>query len=136
MENVKLFFPDSFDTPPPPAKFCDCGPEWRLGYGIGWQAGPAIPPDYTGAPRIGRFSPFASLRRGAFKEGVDAGRNAKRALVAQYVDRIMTEGTVHSAVWHGYPRDGWLWADAYFFGYGRSALPACVPADSVSTLPY
>lgn len=127
-----MFFPSQPTIPAPPDRFVECGMEWRIGYGIGWKAGPAIPPDYSGAPKIGRFSPMSSLRRSAFAEGVNAGRDAKRALVAENIDRITGEGTAHSAVWHNYPRKGWLWSDAFFFGYGTSALPACVPVSDLS----
>lgn len=127
-----VFFPDDLEIPPPPAELADCGMEWRAGYGIGWRTGPALTPTEK-RPFIGRHTAMAGKRQKAVQMGLDAGREAKRALVAEYVERAQAFGTPLSAVWGGWERDGWLFADAFLFPYGTSKLPACVPASSVLT---
>lgn len=127
-----LFFPAELSIPEPPSNLAECGPEWRIGWMVGWETGPAREPFWNGRrPRIGRYSPLSSKRTRALNEGVSAGREAKRALIAEHLASIESAGTPLTATWRNYPRDGWLYADAFFFPYSTSKLPACVPAADV-----
>jgi hypothetical protein len=119
--------------PPPPDKWAEYRLEWIEGYKVGWEVGPGRESpslwDKTKAVRAKHWgnTALSGARGAAFKAGKDAGRAAKRDLIAELWPAVQQRGREHTQTVNNWPRTGWAYQDAFFYFFGTGKMPIASP---------